>query len=694
MKFRSNTKVRLVWLLLGLLAVVWLGTLKVASADTFQAASLVNIIDTSTWSPNAPDPAGIAWWSSRGHLLIVDSEVDEMPPYFTGSNVFEAETNGSLTATFSTLQPHNFSDEPTGVTVNPANDHLFISSDTTKRVYEMNLGGDNQPGTADDVITSFSTTAFGNNDPEDLAFWQGKLYISDGTGGKIYVVDSGANGVFDGVPPSGDDTRTNFDTKNLGVPDPEGIGINPDTGTLLMLGPGAPNTLFETTLTGTLVRRIDISFINPVWVAGVTVAPSSFDPGVNDIYIADRVVDNGDDSNENDGKVYEIHLENGAPPNLLANPGFEFDTNHDNKPDAWSTDAHFTRSTTAVHGGDFSGKHFANDNAGYTVKGTAYNISAGSSYTASAWVNIPPTNDSFSLKLDVNWQNANGNSISISAVKTYTSQTDNWDLATANLTAPNGATKAHLRMIVSSLKATLYVDDVVFRSVINSPPPTLTNTPVPPTLTNTPVPPTITDTPVPPTITDTPVPPTITDTPVPPTITDTPVPPTITDTPVPPTVTDTPTVPSNLLLNPGFELDADNNNRPDNWSSSPKFTRSNEQVHSGNFAGKQFDAANSDFTINQTVPNISAGATYHLSAWVNIPNTSDAFNLKIQVRWQNAGGSNLHTDTIKSYSGATNGWDLASGTVVAPPGASTALVRLNVTDLNATVFLDDIGFAP
>src|SRR5438093_6551680 len=64
-----------------------------AQADTVSAC-LVHIIDTSQWSPPSPDPAGITYlpppWSASGHLLISDSEVDEMPPYFKGVNVFEA----------------------------------------------------------------------------------------------------------------------------------------------------------------------------------------------------------------------------------------------------------------------------------------------------------------------------------------------------------------------------------------------------------------------------------------------------------------------------------------------------------------------------------------------------------------------------------------------------------------------------
>src|SRR5205823_192843 len=73
----------------------------------------------------------------------------------------------------------------------------------------------------------------------------------------------------------------------------------------------------------------------------------------------------------------------------------------------------------------------------------------------------------------------------------------------------------------------------------------------------------------------------------------------------------------NLLLNPGFELAANGVN-PDSWTASARFTRSNEAVHGGSFAGKHLEAG-SGRTIAQTINNLTAGTTYSVSAWVNIP---------------------------------------------------------------------------
>ena len=67
------------------------------AGTTLLSASLVNIIDTSNaaWNPSSPDPAGVDYWPLTGRLLVVDSEVNEMPPYWQGKNVFDATISGS-----------------------------------------------------------------------------------------------------------------------------------------------------------------------------------------------------------------------------------------------------------------------------------------------------------------------------------------------------------------------------------------------------------------------------------------------------------------------------------------------------------------------------------------------------------------------------------------------------------------------
>lgn len=427
------------------------------------SANLIQTIDTSLWSKPSPDPSGITYWPGRDTLLVSDGEVEEMPNLFQGDNLFETSRTGTLVDSYSTT---GFSKEPTGIEieVDTANGRFFVSDDSKQKIFVINLGGDRRFGTGDDSITSFSTKAFGNKDPEGLAFGAGKLFISDGVGKEIYVVSPGNNGNFDGVAPAGDDQVTHFDTAVLGQPDPEGVDYNPATNTLYIISNDRNSGIVETTLTGSVVNTIDISALNVVAPGDITIAPGSQNSSVNTLYIVDRGVDNNSDPNENDGKIYEIELTAGPPPsgNHVANPGFEFDNNNDGKPDAWSSNAKFTRSSDQVHGGSYAGRFFATDNSGATIKQVMNNLNAGSSYAFSGWVNIPSTADAFTFKIKVKWRDASNDPIGTVTVRSFNAGTSGWTQVTQSLTAPAGAVKADMLLDVANLNATIYVDDFEF----------------------------------------------------------------------------------------------------------------------------------------------------------------------------------------------------------------------------------------
>src|SRR5439155_1582420 len=132
------------------------------------------------------------------------------------------------------------------------------------------------------------------------------------------------------------------------------------------------------------------------------------------------------------------------------------------------------------------------------------------------------------------------------------------------------------------------------------------------------------------------------------------------------TVTTPPT--GNLLLNPGFELDANNDGKPDNWTISSTFTRSNAVVHSGSYAGKFFATDNSNRTVTQTFYNLTGGTMYTFSGWVNIPLTSNAFTFELEVKWFNANNLSLRPKSVNVYTASTSGWDQAMPSMVAPAG--------------------------
>jgi DNA-binding beta-propeller fold protein YncE len=228
---------------------------------------LVQTILTSQWNPPSPDPSGITYYPPGAGLMISDGEVNEMTIY-QGANVFRSDFFGNLGGTFTTLTRID-SNEPTGVAYKASNNRLFFSDDSNPRIYEVATGPDNVHGTSDDVVTSFATGPFGSNDPEGITYnpTENALYIADGVNDEIYKVLPGPDGLFNG---SGD-IVTSFDTASFGITDPEGVEYNPDTNTLFIVG-HPKESMAETTLSGSLLRMIDISAAAAFKPAGVAYA--------------------------------------------------------------------------------------------------------------------------------------------------------------------------------------------------------------------------------------------------------------------------------------------------------------------------------------------------------------------------------------------------------------------------------------
>ncbi|MCK3779473.1 RTX toxin [Ensifer sesbaniae] len=269
------------------------------------SATLVHTVLTSQWSPESPDPSGITYISHLGTLMISDGEVDEMS-IFKGKNLFEMSLNGTLVRSLTTT---SFSDEPSGAAYNPTNRHLYFSDDTgTKSVYELNPGSDGLYNTADDIVTSFKTSAFGSSDPEGLAYdtKRGVLYLADGNA-RIYTINPGANGKFDGVASTGgDDVVTSFSIGTLSNGDPC-VEYDPVHDLLYVVKSRTEVVMMSTT--GQQLGTLDISAANARKVAGLALAPSSDDANQMSLYIVDRGVDNDSNPNENDGKLYEFRLD-------------------------------------------------------------------------------------------------------------------------------------------------------------------------------------------------------------------------------------------------------------------------------------------------------------------------------------------------------------------------------------------------
>ena len=295
-------------------------------------AKLVQVIDTSRFvNPNSPpailassDPSGITYVPNRDILWIDDGEVEEV----TGApsnrfNVFEVDySSGALVAARSTRendpQGADFSDEPVGASaINfvGSNQYMYITDDDLntaeggRQIWEVHPGSDGLYGTSDDTpVLARITNRFGSNDPEgidigEVAPGQKTLFVADGTDNEIYKIALGSNQRLDESDPV-----SSFDTNRSRLYDPEGVAFNRDTGTVFAIGRPA-HSLFEFNVNGKLLRKYSLpaaaKLVSP---AGLAFAPSSLNSAETHIYVVDRGIDNRDDSNENDGLVFEFDI--------------------------------------------------------------------------------------------------------------------------------------------------------------------------------------------------------------------------------------------------------------------------------------------------------------------------------------------------------------------------------------------------
>ena len=270
--------------------------------DAFQS-TLVRTTNTSAYSPPSPDSSGLTYISSRNTLMLSDSEVEETVSgitHFMGANIWEVNLDGSTlrTANISSVPPTfvPMSDEPTGITWNPANGHYYISDDDSVRVYDLNPGSDGLIGTTDDSWTSFSTNLAGNGDPEGIAYdsWYNQLFVVDGVNREVYQYS--LSGTF----------VSHFDVQVYGVTDPEGIDFNPISGTLFILSSSSNRVIVETTTAGSMLQTINVSASSSTAPAGLAYAPASDGSGLQHFYIVDRGIDNNENPNIIDGKMYEM----------------------------------------------------------------------------------------------------------------------------------------------------------------------------------------------------------------------------------------------------------------------------------------------------------------------------------------------------------------------------------------------------
>ena len=305
-------------------------------------ASVVNVVETSGWLPPSPDAMGLTYDPSIGRLVVVDSEVEEIPSLYTGVNGWIARTDGTVESTFATVNPATgafYTPEPTDITRDPTTGHFFVASDGPNRTYEIDPGTDGKMGGEDDVVvgeirhTLYGFAPFPAYDVEGIAYGDGALWMSVGTTApatavdpvrsEIYKVLPGPDGLFTGKGKQQDNVVTHWDTARIGQPVPEGVAYDPVSDHLFIVSNVLHSDIAETTTDGVLVGIIEGSDLGIKSPSSLTFAPASGVGGGTHLYVADRGVDNDSDPNENDGKIYELALAGVGPstPAAIHDPG-------------------------------------------------------------------------------------------------------------------------------------------------------------------------------------------------------------------------------------------------------------------------------------------------------------------------------------------------------------------------------------
>jgi DNA-binding beta-propeller fold protein YncE len=274
----------------------------------------INYFDTGFSNLSTPlpipatDPAGITFHSPSGHLIIADSEINEIPSAFSivQANLFEVPLVGGTTfnewnTTLQTGNEPSQNNEPTGIVYCEYDNHFYVTNDDARRLYRYAYDGSTIT-----AVDSISLSGYAN-DSEDIACdpETGRLYVIGGADRNIlvlsydngFVVEDNLSLPVTAGSPSGVAT------------DPEGIVYDAGSGHLFVIS-SPDDAIFEYTLSGVFIQKFSLSGFSPnaSQPQGITVAPSSDDPQTTSFYIADGMVDNDSDPNERDGRIFEARI--------------------------------------------------------------------------------------------------------------------------------------------------------------------------------------------------------------------------------------------------------------------------------------------------------------------------------------------------------------------------------------------------
>ena len=272
---------------------------------------LVQTIDTTAFGTDgigSSDPAGLTYipgpTPGTGHIILVDSEVDETP-FFKTNNLFVLSETGQFQSSVDLVT--NVTMEPTGAAYDPTGNRLFISDDDSKGIFIVSAS---DPGGTPLGFIDVSAISSDTEDP---------LY--DPTTGHLMFLEGG----------TGKNARTVYELTTEGAivgsiklpaacGDVEGLAFDPVDNVFYTCGGTSPY-IYVVSRDGTTILdtiSVLVGLINPI--SGIEVAPKGLilapssdpndDPSVMSLWVADY----GEDQHKADGRLFEIRLGTSVAP--------------------------------------------------------------------------------------------------------------------------------------------------------------------------------------------------------------------------------------------------------------------------------------------------------------------------------------------------------------------------------------------
>jgi hypothetical protein len=303
------------------LAIAFSAALGFATAQSAGAATWrveqVRKSSTATWPTPSPAPTGLTYDGKSKKLLVSDGEVDE-GPLWQGRNLFVVARKGDLRAARTLVKATN---EAEGISWYERRKVLFVAVDGRTAILRFGRGPDRKIGTGDDTVrTLLETERWGSLDPEGVTFraQHGRVNMliwSDagmrsGNVNRIFKVKRGPDDRFG----TEDDVMSTFSTSAppFGYTESEGVVYDPRRNSLFLVS-SEQCPIFETMLSGEVVRRIGTSAICAPGTATIGFSDLVFAPGTDGaprrLYLADHGKDHDPfQPGDNDGKIYQVKI--------------------------------------------------------------------------------------------------------------------------------------------------------------------------------------------------------------------------------------------------------------------------------------------------------------------------------------------------------------------------------------------------